>query len=372
MPVIDRHLLSEWLKIFGLLLCATLGLLLMQAFYDDFRDLLEAGIGPGEALMYFAVLLPSHLSVVLPLALLLSLLYVLGKLHRQNEITALRGAGLGVLRLTRSLWVAGAALCGVALLLNARVVPWSVETSARLRERFEAGAAVRRGPDAPGTAGLVRAVACDHARAGRVWFINRFDRVSGVAHGVTVSVLDAQRRERARLMARTGTYDAAARAWTFHDGRELWFDLEKGELQRSESFATRSAPEFSEDPRLMLLIDRKPADLSFFELRRLIAYLAAEENPKVARYAVRYYGLLADVFGPLIILALAIPFSLSGVRVNPAVGVSKSIGLFFLYYLLTSGATLLGGRGWVDPLVAALAPHAGMAVLGGVLLWRMR
>lgn len=372
MPVLDRHLLSEWLKIFGLLLGATLGLLLMQALYDDFRDLLESGVGPREAVAYFAVLLPSYLSIVLPLALLLSSLYVLGKLHRQNEITALRGAGLGVLRITRSLWVAGAVLCGVALLLSARVVPWSVETAARLRERFETGAALRRAPAAPSTAGLVKSVAFDHARAGRVWFINRYDRLHGLAHGITVSVLDAHRRERARLMARTGTYDAAARAWTFHDGRELWFDLEKGELQRSEAFATRVAPEFSEDPALMLLIDRKPADLSLFELRRLIAYLSAEDHPKVARYAVRYYGLLADVAGPLIILALAIPFSLSGVRVNPAVGVSKSIGLFFLYYLLTSGATLLGGRGLVDPLLAALVPHACMALLGMVLLGRMR
>lgn len=372
MPVLDRHLLSEWLKIFGLLLCATLGLLLLQTLYDDFRDLLESGIAAREVLAYFTVLLPSQLAVVLPLALLLSLLYVLGKFHRQNELTALRGAGLGVLRITRALWVAGALLCGVALLLNARVVPWSVETAARLRERFEAGAALRRAPAAPGAAGLVKSVAFHHARAGRVWFINRYDRTHGLAHGVTVSVMDAQRRERARLMARTGAYDPATRAWTFHDGRELWFDLETGELQRSDAFATRVAPDFSEDPALMLLIDRKPADLSFFELRRLLAYLSAEDPPKVARYAVRYYGLLADGAGPLIILALAIPFSLAGVRVNPAVGVSKSIGLFFLYYLLNSGATLLGGRGLVDPLLAALAPHAGMALLGIVLLGRMR
>jgi len=371
-PVFDRHLLSEWLKVFALLLGATLGLLLLQALYDEFRDLLAAGAGAAAILAYFATLLPSHFAVVLPLAFLLSLLYVLGKFHRQNEITALRGAGLGVLRITRALWLAAAALCGVALLLNARVVPWSVETAARLRARFEAGASLGRAPDTTGMAGLVPAVAFDHARAGRLWFINRYDRVQAVAHGVTVSVLDAHRRERARLMARTGTYDAAARAWTFHDGRELWFDLDKGELQRSEAFTTRPAPEFSEDPALMLLIDRKPADLSFFELRRLIAYLSSDDHPKVARYAVRYYGLLADVFGPLIIVALAIPFALAGVRVNPAVGVSKSIGLFFLYYLLTSAATLLGGRGLVDPLLAALAPHASMALLGCGLLWRMR
>ena len=42
--------------------------------------------------------------------------------------------------------------------------------------------------------------------------------------------------------------------------------------------------------------------------------------PKLATYAVRYYGLIADVLGPLIVIAIAIPFAVSGVRVNPAVG----------------------------------------------------
>ena len=38
--LIDRHILREWLKIFSLVLGATLGLLLMQSLYDDFEDLL--------------------------------------------------------------------------------------------------------------------------------------------------------------------------------------------------------------------------------------------------------------------------------------------------------------------------------------------
>ena len=38
MKLIDRYILSEWLKMFGLLLAATMGLLLMAALYDDLRD----------------------------------------------------------------------------------------------------------------------------------------------------------------------------------------------------------------------------------------------------------------------------------------------------------------------------------------------
>ena len=41
-------------------------------------------------------------------------------------------------------------------------------------------------------------------------------------------------------------------------------------------------------------------------------------------------------FKYLIFCGIAIPFAVSGVRNTPAVGVTKSIGLFFAFYLMTS------------------------------------
>ena len=92
----------------------------------------------------------------------------------------------------------------------------------------------------------------------------------------------------------------------------------------------------------------------------------------LALYAVRYYSLIADFIGPLVVIAIAIPFAVSGVRVNPAVGVSKSIGLFFLYYLFTSFSTTLASKGFVEPEVAAWLPHGGMALLALWFFFRLR
>lgn len=368
--LLDRYLLREWLKILALLLGATMGLLVMQAMYDKFRDLIELGAGFADIVRYYAVLMPSYLSVVLPLSLLLSLLFVLGKMHRNNEITAIRAAGFNIFRTTRSLWLAGVGFCGVSLLLNARVVPWSVEESRRIYESLQYESEASRAGAA--ATGMVYSVAFDNTRQGRMWFINRYSRLLDKAYGVSVSEFDAQRREKTRLMAREAHYDAAQRAWVFTDGREMGFDPESGDLRRSGAFTRKILPHYTEDPALMLLIDRKPGDLSFFELQRLVDYFTVEENPKVSRYAVRYYGLLADTLGPLIILAIAIPFAVSGVRVSPAVGVSKSIGFFFVYYVLLNLANVLGGRAIIDPLFAACMPDLAMTGLATWLFGRMR
>ncbi len=368
--LIDRYLLSEWLKMLGLLLAATLGLLLMIALYENLRDLIQVGAGAGDILWYFGTLMPSYLTVVLPISMLLSLLFVLGKLHRNNELTAIRAAGLNIFATTRALWFAGIALSGLSLWLNSSVVPWSVETSQSLLESFEFRAEAEKKPG--DTLGLVSSVAFDNRPQNRMWFINRFSRFSGKAFGVTVSELDPHRREKTRLMAREASYDPARRSWTFLDGREMWFDPELGELMRSVTFAERTVPHFTEDPGLMLLIDRKPQDLSFNQLRRITDYFHAEQSPKVLRYEVRYYTVMFSTLGPLIVIAIAVPFAVSGVRVSPAVGVSKSIGLFFIYYILSTLATVLGGRGIIEPAWAAAMPNLAMIGIAAWFFGRMR
>ncbi len=371
MSVLDRYLLREWLKILGLVLCATVGLLLIQAFYDSFRDLIDVGANTLDILLYYAVALPGYFSVVLPISLLLSLLYVLGNFHRHNELIAIRAAGRNIFSTTRALWFAGLGFCGVSLLLNAHVVPWSVEASRRMFEHFQYRAAEKRTPGS--LFGLVTGVTFDNQRAGRMWYMDRYSRFNQTAYGITVSELDRERRERKRLMAREARYDETRRAWVFSDGREMAFDPDTGEMQHPVAFAEKTEPTFNEDPSLMLLIDRgDPRNLSFFELRRIVDYLSEEKNPKVNRYAVRYYGLLADTLGPLIILAMAIPFTVAGVRVNPAVGVSKSIGLFFAYYVLNNFATILGGNGYMEPLWAAWLPNLAMTGLASFFFGRLR
>ena len=136
----------------GLVIAATLGLLLMQAMYEDFSDLINDDAGVMDIFVYYAVKLPSYLSVVLPLALLVSLLYTLGQMHRNNEITAMRAAGMGFFRITRVIWASGVLLCGVMWYINAAVIPWSVEESRAIRENLEfrreaKGAAIEAGCD---------------------------------------------------------------------------------------------------------------------------------------------------------------------------------------------------------------------------------
>lgn len=373
MPVntFDRHLLREWLQILALVLAATLGLLLVQVLYDDFRNLRELGARGAVLWRYVGVTMPGFLALALPLALLVSLLYALGRLHRANEFTAMRAAGVGFARLTAPIWVVGVLCCGLTWWLNTTLVPWSMEQSRAIKEDLQFQRDAQRG-ERPDRIGAVTSVAFDNHADRRLWFFNRYSRHTSRAYGVTVSELDPRRREQVRIIAASAWFDPLANGWVFKDGRRLTFEPETGELTASAPFTTRAEASYRENPDIMLLIDRKPSLLLLRELRELMAYLEAERSPKLLRYAVRYYGLIADTLGPLIVIAIAIPFAVSGVRVNPAVGVSKAIGLFFLYYLANNLCTSLAAHELLDPLLAAFLPYGGMGLLAGWLFLRLR
>ena len=370
MNTYDRHLLREWLTILGLVLGATIGLMLVQVLYDDFRALRDLGARGLDMWMYFLVTMPSFLANVLPLALLVSLLFVLGKLHRANEFTALRAAGVGLGRITAPVWLVGVLACGLSWWLNSTVVPWSVEESRALRENLDfRHQANTRAAD---RIGVVESVAFDNQRARRMWFFNRYSQFLHRGYGVTVSELDTRRRELTRLVAAEAWFEQARGGWVFKDGREMTFNPETGEQLGTVPFAERIMGTYQEDAKLMLLIDRRPVDLSFPELRRLIEYFEYENSAKVTPYAVRYFGLIADILGPLIVIAIAIPFAVAGVRVNPAVGASKSFGLFFLYYILANVASSLATKQLIDPVLAAWLPNLGMTALAAWLFVRLR
>ncbi|MFT3828895.1 MAG: LptF/LptG family permease [Opitutaceae bacterium] len=370
MTLLDRHVLATWLKTFGLIMAALLGLLVMVDMQRNLADFIGSGAGIWEVLYYYLVLVPGNVPLVLQIAVLLSLLYALGQLHRNNEFTAMRAAGLGLFRVTRSVWLFGLLLAGFVWYLNASMIPWSVEEARETREQMRRAADLRKRGNSG--AGVYTALAYANDAAGRLWFINSYDDIARRGQGVSVGFFDANRHELRRLIAREGYYDRWRGAWVFVDGRELNFDPQTGEQLATVPFAHRIEEKVDDDPELMLLLLKNAADLSLFELDRVMASLPDGDTARFRRYAVEHKRKQASPFGVLVVIALAVPFAMGGVRVNPAVNMSKSIGLFFLYFLLSKLATLMASFGTLTPFTAAWLPDTAMALIAVIAFVRLR
>ncbi len=367
---IDRYILWEWLRAFTLSIGATLGLLVIFDMYDNLGDLLDFNAPVEQILYYNLIVIPTMLPLVLPVAFLVSLLFSLSRLHGNNEIVAMRSCGMSFWKITRALWFIGLLLSLCLLYLNARVVPWAVEEARLIWDDLEFQYQLES--EEIGEVGLLYNLAFDNPTDRRIWFMNRFSKNSFRGYGVTVSTLDGLNREYSKIQASESYYNTSDRSWLFYRGRELKFDVDTGDLVQSKPFERLEKADFTESPRLMMTLDKRPQDLSMSELRSIMDYFATHDTAKVASYRVRYHSILAGTAICFIIVGLAVPYSVSGVRVNAMVGVSKSAGLFFTYYIIARLAVLMGEQGYLPAVYAAWMPNLVMVGLAGYLYSRLK
>ncbi len=365
--LVDRYVFFEWLRAFILSVGAILGILLLEDIFNNLKDLLDYGAGLPEVTRYYLVLIPSLVTTVLPLALMVSILFSLGNLHRNNEIVAMRANGLSVMRITRTLWLMGIVLAATVFHLNAKWTPWSIEQSRQIWENYRFADQLAQGDN--DEIGLIYNLAFHNHADGRIWFLNRFSEFDYRAFGVTVSQVNESGREQLRIIANEGHFDEYTGNWSFRQGREIEFDTETGEPIRSQVFEREVYPDLHDDPHLMRFLERRPRDLSFNEISRILELAPPAENPRVLPYEVRYFAILTSPLTSLFAVAIAIPFAVGGVRVNPMVGVSKSIGLFALYYVIYNVCTLLGEKAILSPPLAAILP---LLFVIPVLVWLYR
>jgi lipopolysaccharide export system permease protein len=370
MSLIDRYVLKEWLVGFALTLGVIVGILILQNMYDSLPDLLDTQAGFKQILFYYSLALPAYLPAILPIALLVSLLFTLGTLHRNNEIIAMRASGAGLFRISRSLWIAGLLLSFLLLYLTASVIPKTVEQSRTFLDNleFEANEAVRDARDV----GLLYNLGFDNRKDGRLWFMNRFSERAWLGLGVNVHTRDANGQELSRISAAEAYFDDTQGHWVFLDGRELLLDAETGDPLRALTFKEKKFEDFDEDPALMLALHKKPNELSLNELRRIIETLPPEENPSARAYLVRYYFLLAAPFSCLVVVGIAVPFAVAGVRTSPMIGVSKALGFFVIFYLLISFASIMGERQIIPAMLAAWLPNLVMLLMSVGLFAKAR
>ena len=100
MRLLDRYLLREFLIPFGYCLC---GFMILWIAFDLFSELhymiAVRHLLTGDIVEYYIFKTPEFFIFVLPVSLLLALLYTLTNHARNNEITAIRAAGVSLWRL---------------------------------------------------------------------------------------------------------------------------------------------------------------------------------------------------------------------------------------------------------------------------------
>lgn len=123
MKILQRYILLELLKVFGLLLSVLTVVLL---FVGVFQEAQQKGLGADQIIQILPYLIPSLLPYTIPSTLLLSVCVVYGRLAGDQEIIATKSAGINPISLLMPAFMLSVVLAVGSLILADRIIPWSI------------------------------------------------------------------------------------------------------------------------------------------------------------------------------------------------------------------------------------------------------
>lgn len=364
--IIDRYILKEWLKTFSVTLMLILGILLLEDMYKNLKNFLERSADLQSLLLYYIYIIPNCFCTVLPISFFISVLYVLNDMQAHNEVVAMRASGMTVFKITRSFWWAAVTLTVLMAIFNAYLLPQASNGAQQIVQQIEYKEQKRRTGNA-NAIGLQSHLCLHNVKEGRLWHISQFSLYSNQGKFITLSKINDQGNEVERIAAAEITYDSEKQQWIFENGKHWLFDT-NSYIPKGFTAFKQWELKCEENPNLMTFIHKPLKYLGAHELKQILTFVP-KNHPRFLEHQIKYYSILSSPLICFMVVLLAIPFSLKGVRTNPMVGVSKAAGLFFIYYIVGSIGRMLGTQNTLSPLMAAWFPN--LLMLGfGLLLYR--
>jgi lipopolysaccharide export system permease protein len=123
LKILPRYVLREILTPVVLSTLFFIVVLLVARVYDDLDLLLKAGVSGWALLQVIGIFLGTLLTLTVPMAVLLGTLIGVGRLTSDNEVMAMRTAGLHLWGVFKPVIFSGVALCCFLIAVNQFVIP---------------------------------------------------------------------------------------------------------------------------------------------------------------------------------------------------------------------------------------------------------
>ena len=311
-------------------LFVTAGFLALFSFFD-LVDQIQAigrpnalGYQLPQALIYVALLIPSHLYELLPITVLIGTIFVMARLAQSSEFTILRTSGLGPGRALRTLLLAGVGFVVLTFAIGDYVAPWSNRAAQLLKARYDGnitigqtGAWLKEKQPYGQFATNVSAIAPD-----------------GRMLGVRIFEFDNQGRLVSMTKAESGQFDLRS-AWLLDqvDRTEFVFDAAKdARIERNKLASYRWPTELSAEMVSTAVL--KPDRMGTIDLYQYITHLDAN-GQAAQRYEIEFWKKVFYPLSCLVMVVLALPFAYlhfrsEGISGYVFGGVMAGISFFFL------------------------------------------
>jgi lipopolysaccharide export system permease protein len=339
MTIIDKYLTRESLKCLTIVLAVVVGLYIIVEFFNKVDNFMEAGLSIVRLIRYLQLKLPNIVVQIMPVAILLAVLIALGLMNKNNEIIALKCAGVSVYYLLRSVLTIAIFLSIFIFFLSEVVVPITISHANKIW--------LMEVKNLPTVSSRQKDIWLKGHRS--IYFIQHFNPQNQSISGVILNFFDDKFRLIRRVDAHRGFYKQGK--WIFYDSMEQVLDTD------SQTYQVQFHPQITVDvdflPEDLMHVFKRSEEMNIAELYRYIQEVEMDGYDATA-FRVDFQARFAYPVLSIIVCIIGIGTAVKRKsREGPAVSIVFGVVVVFLYWVLHSFCLSLGYGGLLPPIVAA-------------------
>jgi lipopolysaccharide export system permease protein len=368
MKILYRYLTLEFFPPFVYAFCLVTVIILMNLIVQMLGKIAGKGLDPYVVMEFFFLNLAWIVALAIPMAVLVATLTAFGRLSAENEITALKAAGVSLWQLMIPFFAIAAVMCYLLIEFNNRVLP-----DFNHRTRVLSGDIHRKRP----TLALEEGMFIFDLPKFVLW-ADRIDQKE--SHLSSLVIFDkSDPRFPTIVSAENGDLTFIREEEAFH------LTLYHGEIHRQGT----KDPGYYQRTRFERSLVRIPAPNMIFErheseyrsdremsapqMCREVRELKKEPEKnrrKINAYLVEIHKKYSIPFACLVFILIGAPLGVRVHRGGIGVAAGLSVLFFLVYWAFLIGGEDLADRGIITPAMAMWAPNVLMGILGIILTRR--
>lgn len=356
MKILHRYVLAQLLRNIALSLAVFVLLFLLFDFFDRIDNIFGETASLLVTVQYFVFKVPLMVSLMLPVATMVAILFTIGLLSKSSEITAMRASGITIVSLAMPIFATGLVISIFNLALNETLVPYAQRRSKEIYNLDIRQKDKRGGYSQNDFWWRVR---------DNFYSVGIFDSRSNSLHDFSWFKIGSDWEVTKRTTADLVTWVRPELGWTMQRVQEFKF-AEDGSIDLTRSH-TLALP-LKEAPVDFYDVKTDPYTMSMSQLR---SFLRKQQQAGLAvgGYLPYLYEKLSFPLFNFIITLIVLPFALRPARSGSMAGsVVAALVIGFSYYALHSFSLALGKAELMPPMLAAWMANLLMAFVGAVLL----
>lgn len=344
-----RHLIyGEVLYAVAFVVLAFLALFFFFDFVEEIQSLgrySASGYRLIHALAFVALMIPSHLYELLPIAVLIGTIFVMARFAQSSEFTILRTSGLSPWRALKTLLLLGLGFVLLTFAIGDYLAPGADRTAQLLKARYQGSITVGQ------TGAWLKERQLDSQYAVNVSALES----NGSMRGIRIFGFDSQGFVQSMMQADTADF-GPHETWTLNNVNRTDFPArgaDQARIDRTQLASYSWHTEISAEMVAAALL--KPERMRTIDLFQYIQHLQA--NAQTAqRYEIEFWKKVFYPLSCLVMVVLALPFAYlhfraGGIATYVFAGVMAGISFFLLNNVFGYIGNLQNWQPW---LTAAL------------------